>query len=192
MTELLELIPEELLPNPCWYSSKNNQPRRMKLHTGICLHKISAINILPNDPFNVSKIIYDIMLPLKVSYNILVPRNGEERLWVPLDYQSFHAGRSRYKGQDYCNKFMIGIGIVSTGKKYNNRPAYQDIQIQKVAEICGMLLERYGIKKDDIVSHEYIRAAWNDKYPDRKADSREGDPGDQLPWEALYDYIEDF
>lgn len=191
MSDLLKPIPAFLLPETCWYSSKTNAPRPMNNHTAIGLHKISGINLFKNDPFNIDKIISKIMVPLRVSYNIVITREAAARVWVPVNFQAFHAGYSRYKRQDYCNRFMIGIAIVSTGKQHEGEPAFTDPQIRKLADVTAELVQTFDIDKQDIVSHEIIRNNWNKKHPTLKTESRSGDPGEHFPWEKYYTYLED-
>lgn len=191
MTEILKPVPELLLPETCWYSSRTNAPRAMKKHTAIGLHKISGSRDFPEDPFNIDRIIKEIMVPLRVSYNIVITREAEARIWVPLEFQSFHAGLSTYKGQNYCNRFMIGISLVSTGKKHNGEPAYLPEQITKLSEVIAQLIGEFHIGINNITTHELIRYNWNRKHPKNRADSREGDPGEEFDWENFRETLEE-
>ncbi|MDH3194991.1 MAG: N-acetylmuramoyl-L-alanine amidase [Hyphomicrobiales bacterium] len=51
----------------------------------------------------------------KVSYHVVVERDGEIVQMAPLNRRCHHAGRSAWNGRKGCNNFAIGIGIVGPG-----------------------------------------------------------------------------
>lgn len=180
--EMFETDTSMVLPNICWHSSKTNAPRPMRKHTGIVLHKISGKNLFPEDPFNLDEIIKQIMVPYRVSYHIVITRQGDIRVWVPFEYQAFHAGLSRYKREEYCNSFMMGIGLLSTGLGHHGEPAFTPIQVKACAAVSAELMRGYEIQQDAVTSHEFIRNNWNKHNPDKPGSSRAGDPGALWPW----------
>ena len=52
----------------------------------------------------------------KVSYHIIIERDGEVVQLAPLNRRVNHAGRSSWKGRQWCNSFSISIGLVDPGK----------------------------------------------------------------------------
>ncbi len=186
MTDILEVDKDLLLPNTCWYSSKTNLPKPMLDHTGITFHKISGKNLFPGDPFNLDRIVKEIMMVYRVSYHIIITRESEARVWVPLDFQAFHAGQSRYMGKEYCNNFMVGIGIMSTGYAHHGEPAFLTNQIDTLAKVCAEIMSKYtSITDKSFTSHEFIRNNWNKHNPENPGESRQGDPGGNFPWGLL-------
>lgn len=146
---------------------------------GIVLHKISGKYAFPDDPFNTSRIITEILIPYKVSYNIMIGRDGEPIRLVPEGAIAYHAGKSIYNSKNYCNNFMLGVGLVSTGEDY------KAVQIDTLAKIIIKVggANEFGI--DSVTTHEKVRNTWNRAYPDNPGDSREGDPGEAFPWHTL-------
>ncbi len=51
----------------------------------------------------------------KVSYHVVIERDGTIVQMAPFNRRCHHAGRSSFRGRKYCNSFSIGIGIVSPG-----------------------------------------------------------------------------
>ena len=100
---------------------------------------------------------------------------------MPDDLQAFHAGRSRFDGENYCNKFMDGVALVSTGRAHDDEPAFLDEQVERLIEHLVAEMRRHGYGQDRITSHQNVRAVWNATHPEKRAQSRFGDPGD-LPW----------
>ena len=51
----------------------------------------------------------------KVSYHVVIERDGTIVQMAPFNRRCHHAGRSSYKGRKWCNGFSVGIGIVNPG-----------------------------------------------------------------------------
>lgn len=51
----------------------------------------------------------------KVSYHVVIERDGTIVQMAPFNRRCHHAGRSAYKGRKWCNGFSIGIGMVNPG-----------------------------------------------------------------------------
>jgi len=171
------------LPKRCWYSqSAGHKPLEMEQVLGICLHKISGKIAFPEDKYNKQRIVKEIFEKYRVSYNIWIDQNGEVELLVPWGYQAFHAGKSRWKGKNYCNKFLIGIGLISDGIEFS------DSMIDALAETYLSIKEKYMLGEGSITTHEHIRRVWNSTYPNSMGESRQGDPG-RFPWQKFRDLI---
>ncbi len=181
------------LPRTCWTRRKTGEPMEMYQVTGIVLHKISGRYVFPDKPFDPQLIDEQILIPNRLSYTIMIYRDGTAVRRVPEPYQSFHAGFSRYDGEEYCNRFMIGICLVSKGYSDQQSRAFEPVQIDKLADITTWLMGRHDFPAERITSHEHVRTRWNEAHPNEKAQSRRGDPG-TFPWqlfrERLVDLIE--
>ncbi|OZT32015.1 N-acetylmuramoyl-L-alanine amidase, partial [Salmonella enterica subsp. enterica serovar Heidelberg] len=52
---------------------------------------------------------------IRVSAHCLIRGDGEVVQYRPFDQRAWHAGVSRYQGQERCNDFSIGIELEGTG-----------------------------------------------------------------------------
>jgi N-acetylmuramoyl-L-alanine amidase len=120
------------------------------------------------------------------SAHIVVERDGSVTQMVPFNRKAFHAGRSSWKGREFCNSFSIGIEIVNPGALDRNGKAwfnetfadcvakdtkehgaghkwmpYTPEQVQAVTELCKAIADKYDI--EDITAHWAIS-------PGRKVD----------------------
>jgi len=137
----------------------------------------------------------------KASAHLVVDRDGSVTQLVPFNTISWHAGSSTWKNRTGINKYSIGIEMANYGPltksgdvyrtvygstispndvieaihRNQTRPkywhAYTEAQIQKIREICLLLIEEYGIK--EIVGHEEI------------APLRKTDPGPAFPLDRI-------
>lgn len=140
---------------------------------GAVIHYISAINITPDDLYNVEtieKIFYD----YGVSAHYGIDRNGDVYEWVPPHKQAWHAGRSIMNGRESCNRFTIGIELFSTGEDFTQEQIISCIELT------------HNLPSGWIHGHDEVRAAWNKKYPNKKSSVKK-DPGDNFPWNLIRD-----
>ena len=171
------------LPTTCWHSSRTGGPRALTEVQGTTLHKISGAIAFPEDPFNTRRIVEEIFKKYRVSYNLWIHPDGIVERLVPPGFQSFHAGKSRYIQQDYCNGFTLGVALISDGKDF------PDAQVVACANLHRQLIEQHGFDSHFITTHSYVRNVWNGTYPDKKGDSRFGDPG-KFPWARFREVLE--
>lgn len=91
--------------------------------------------------------------------------------------RAWHAGVSRWQGDEDLNSRSIGIEIVNGGHDWpladGTLPPFPTAQIQSVISLCQAILSRWDIPSSRIVGHSDIA-------PDRKQD-----PGEHFPWEHL-------
>lgn len=104
----------------------------------------------------------------KVSAHYLVDLSGDIIRLVPDEYRAWHAGESKWNGQEKLNDTSIGIEIVNDGKT-----PYPEEQIREVVNMVGFLQEKYKIEGYNIIGH-------SDVAPKRKID-----PGEHFPWERF-------
>ena len=154
----------------------------MKSVDGAVIHFISARNTKPKNPFNLDAIL-DIFKEYKVSAHYLIRRDGTEVELIPPEYKAYHAGKSIMNGRESCNDFTIGIELEG-GSIW----PYTDEQIIKLAERLAKLMTKHDFTLDWVQGHSEIRAAWNEKHPEKQA-SKKVDPGEHFPWEILKDML---
>ena len=108
----------------------------------------------------------------KVSSHYFIKKNGEIILMVPDSYEAWHAGKSFWKKDKSLNKKSIGIEISNKGHQfgYENFSKYQ---IKSLIKISRYLIQKYKIKKSNILGHSDI------------AFDRKKDPGEKFPWQYL-------
>jgi N-acetylmuramoyl-L-alanine amidase len=126
----------------------------------------------------------------EVSSHYLVPNDRSDSIFLLVDEtkRSWHAGQSYWKGINNLNFSSIGIEIVNQGYsgtfKDNGNGTYTDtriffdypsFQINKVAELCKDIIQRYKIDPVNVLGHSDI------------APGRKHDPGPRFPWKELYD-----
>ena len=156
--------------------------RRAEIDT-IVVHYISAVNINPDDPFNLEQILDLLRKPIKytaddgqvnsvrVSAHYLITRQGEIHKLVDEQNVAWHAGRSSLRGRhigNSCNDFSIGIELMG-GKNFD----YTDEEYQALIELIRDIRTRYDIAKDNIVGHDFI------------APGRKDDPGPHFDWDRV-------
>ena len=108
----------------------------------------------------------------EVSAHYMVEEDGTVFVLVPEGKRAWHAGRSRWQGDEDLNSRSVGIEIVNGGHDFG-LPPFPDVQVEAVIELCRDILSRWPIPQDRIVGHSDIA-------PDRKQD-----PGERFPWKRL-------
>jgi len=163
-------------------SSHFREGRRAEIDT-IVVHYISAVNINPEDPFNLEQILDLLRKPIKykaddgqvnsvrVSAHYLITRQGEIHKLVDEKNVAWHAGMSSLRGRhigNSCNDFSIGIELMG-GKDFD----YTDEEYQALIELIRDIRIRYDIAKENIVGHDFI------------APGRKDDPGPHFDWDRV-------
>ena len=163
-------------------SSHFRQGRRAAIDA-IVIHYISAVNIAPDDPFNLEQILDLLKKPIqydagegqlktvRVSAHYLISRQGEIYKLVDEQNVAWHAGISSLRGRhidNSCNEFSIGIELMG-GKNFD----YTDEQYQALIELIRDIRTRYNIAIENIVGHDFI------------APGRKEDPGPHFDWDKV-------
>lgn len=89
----------------------------------------------------------------KVSYHILVDRDGTVYNIVHPDKKAWHAGKSQLDNQTDCNQFTVGVCM---SNKNDGEEEYSDAQVAATLEVCKLLCKHYKLSPQDIVSHAAI------------------------------------
>lgn len=112
-----------------------------------------------------------------VSAHYMVWEDGRVVQLVGEDKRAWHAGVSKWRGDEDLNSRSIGIEIVNGGHDWpledGALPPYPNAQIEAVIELCRGILERWHIPPSRIVGHSDI------------APARKDDPGEHFPWDRL-------
>lgn len=110
---------------------------------------------------------------LKVSAHCLIERDGRLTQFVSFQNCAWHAGASRWQGEQNCNDFSIGIELEGS-----DDDAYEDIQYHQLARLVISLRKQYpAISEQSICGHSDI------------APGRKTDPGPLFDWLQLNQQI---
>ena len=110
----------------------------------------------------------------KVSCHYLIRNDGKIVILVPDLYIAWHAGVSSWKKYKFLNKNSIGVEISNPGHNFNYKK-FSSEQINSIVKLSSILIKKYRIKPENILGH-------SDVAPDRKKD-----PGENFPWQYLYE-----
>lgn len=115
-----------------------------------------------------------------VSAHYVVEEDGRILQLVDEDKRAWHAGVSRWQGDEDLNSRSIGIEIVNGGHDWRapdgGLPAYPAKQIDAVTQLSRAILKRWDIPQTRIVGHSDI------------APARKQDPGEHFPWQHLSEW----
>jgi len=125
-----------------------------------------------------------------VSAHYVIEESGQIHSLVEEDKRAWHAGVSKWEGNEDINDLSIGIEIVNTGHPY---PGYESVyqkfpheQMKAVISLAREIMTRHNIKLWDVIGHSDV--AWQRKI----------DPGELFDWKGLalegigiwHDYVE--
>lgn len=99
----------------------------------------------------------------KVSYHVLIDRDGTVYQCVPVALRAWHAGVSSFGGRSNVNDFSIGLAF---SNKNDGKEKYTEAQIGAAVELCREWMRAFPkITLDRITTHAAIA-------PDRKTDPK--------------------
>lgn len=102
-------------------------------------------------------------LDRRVSSHYYIDRAGNVYQLVKDEFEAWHAGNSSWQGRADLNQYSIGIELEH---KDNRDSDYPEVQRQALRELSLMLIKKYGIQKQNVVTHKQIA-------PGRKTDPNE-------------------
>ena len=108
----------------------------------------------------------------KVSCHYFIKRNGQIIIMLPELYESWHAGKSKWKKDISLNKNSIGIEISNKGHDFGYQN-YLRKQTSSLVKLSTYLIKKYKIKRSNILGHSDI------------AFERKKDPGEKFQWNYL-------
>ncbi len=136
-----------------WRPSPNHNGRGASRVTAIVLHADAADRVE-------SALSWITSATSKVSYHVLVGRNGTIFACVNPDRRAWHAGASSLDGVSDCNTFSVGVCL---SNRNDGREPYPIAQRGAAADVCALLCAHYGIPVSRIVTHAQVA-------PGRKTD----------------------
>lgn len=108
----------------------------------------------------------------KVAAHYLVEEDGRIFRLVDEARRAWHAGVSRWAGQEALNDASIGVEIVNPGHEWGYR-AFPEAQMAAVESLVGDIMRRRSIRLERVVGHSDI------------APTRKDDPGELFDWQRL-------
>jgi N-acetylmuramoyl-L-alanine amidase len=109
----------------------------------------------------------------QVSSHYFVHEDGRVLQLVPEARRAWHAGKSKWAGEDDINSCSIGIEIANPGHP-GGLPAFTEAQVAATIKLCRDCGQRWSIRPERVLGH-------SDVAPIRKLD-----PGENFPWHILY------
>lgn len=147
----------------------------------VCIHHISAKNVLPDDPYNILAI-EKILNDYGFSYNELLLPNGTFKQLIPEGRKSFHAGKSTWQGIDWINGISHSIAWVATGDK--DYTDYQYIAMaRRFCELEAKHGELLGLEDHRTVRDAFIKK--NDGMYNGNKIKRKYDMDSSFNWNRL-------
>ena len=107
---------------------------------------------------------------LQVSAHFFIRRQGQLWQLVSCDDRAWHAGVSRFNGQDNCNDFSVGIEMEGLDGQ-----TFEASQYETLSTLCAALADNYPIAH--IRGHEHIAAG------------RKQDPCPGFDWAHLQQHL---
>lgn len=88
----------------------------------------------------------------KASAHVVIWKNGDRTIFVEETLIAWHAGISSFKGELFCNNYMLGIEF--HGDTY--KEILTNNQIQSFLEYAIPTITKYRIKKEYITDHRTV------------------------------------
>lgn len=96
----------------------------------------------------------------QAGYHVLIALNGERALLALETDRAHHAGKSRFKGREGCNAFMLGLAFTGDTNNGARRgaagPALTPDEVASAVEWIKPRMLRYGWFKNDITTHAAV------------------------------------
>ena len=100
--------------------------------------------------------------------HVVIDTDGTRYVMADPSVVTYHAGYSVLNGRDSCNYFTIGIEFQGNTLK----SPLTDEQIASGIEYLIPLIEKYKIPLKSIVTHQMVRNAYKQKYPDKRCSGK--------------------
>lgn len=143
------------------YPTPNFDPERENELLGVVLHHTAeptvenALQILSSPE-------------KKVGTHVVIDTDGTRYIMAKPSVVAYHAGYSVLNGRDSCNLFTIGIEFQGNTLE----SPLTNAQIRSGIEYLIPLLQEYKIPLQNIVTHEMVRQAYKEKYPEQKCSGK--------------------
>lgn len=157
--------------------------RTVKSFDVAVIHYISAVDITPQDPYNLAEIL-GIFCDFGVSSHFLIDRNGIVYRLVPETEKAWHCGGSRMPAPDCrlnVNEFSVGIELMATEKS-----GFTPEQYDSIVNLAIYLENKYS-RKLTYVGHDMI--AGQAAVDEGLRQTIKTDPGPLFDWHHLENRI---
>jgi AmpD protein len=88
----------------------------------------------------------------QVSYHVLIAPDGRRTVFAEDSRVCWHAGKSQWRGREFCNAFTIGVAF--TGD--TNDRELTDAEVASALEYLLPRMKRYGWTVADITTHRHV------------------------------------
>ena len=104
----------------------------------------------------------------KVGTHVVIDTDGTRYLMAEPEVATYHAGWSILNGQEGCNYCTVGIEFQGNTLV---EPLTED-QIASGIEYLLPIIAKYNIPLENIVTHEMVRTAYKQKYPQKRCSGK--------------------
>ena len=154
-TKNVQLFKEIKYPTPNFDPEKKNEILGVILHHTAEPTIENALKILSSPEKNVST-------------HVIIDTDGTRYVMEDPSVVTYHAGYSVLNGRDSCNYFTIGI-------EFQGNTLVSPLTEQQIAsgiEYLLPLIEEYKIPLNNIVTHQMVRNAYKQKYPEKRCSGK--------------------
>lgn len=143
------------------YPTPNFNPQKTNEVAGVVLHHTAeptverSLEVLTSDT-------------RKVGTHVVIDTDGTRYIMCQPTVVTFHAGLSVLNGREGCNDFTIGIEFQGNTLE----APLTDDQIASAIIYLLPLIKHYDIPIENIVTHEMVRTAYMEKYPDKHCSTK--------------------
>lgn len=151
----------------------------------IVIHYISAVEVLPQKPYDKNAIL-QIFCDYGVSSHFLIDREGSVMNLVPVEKKAWHCGGSIMPEPDRrtgVNDFSIGIELMATQKS-----GFTLAQYRSLCKL-SLNLEKQFNKRFTYLGHEHV--AGEDAVALGLRKDIKPDPGNKFNWERFFNCLEE-
>ena len=104
----------------------------------------------------------------KVGTHVVIDTDGTRYLMAEPEVATYHAGWSILNGQEGCNYCTVGIEFQDNTLV---EPLTED-QIASGIDYLLPIIAKYNIPLENIVTHEMVRTAYKQKYPQKRCSGK--------------------
>ena len=144
---------EKRYPTPNYDRTRKNDVKGIVLHHTGELTLAESLDILSSPE-------------KRVSTHVVIDTDGTRYVMADPTVVTFHAGLSILHGLEHCNYHTIGI-------EFQGNTLVAPLTAEQIASAIEYLLpiiEQYDIPLENIVTHEMVREAYREQYPDKRCD----------------------
>lgn len=104
----------------------------------------------------------------RVGTHVVIDTDGTRYIMAEPTVATFHAGRSILNGREDCNYCTVGIEFQGNTLV----TPLTDDQIASGIEYLMPIIAKYKIPMENIVTHEMVRNAYKQKYPNKRCSGK--------------------